>query len=153
MTGPEFDVWWELAIQRHAEQVSRATAKPLAAAVDESRALLPKVLTAGLDTEGMRLFVVVDESGADVGWLWIGAAPGDPDAGFVWDIIIDEVFRGRGYGRAAMVAAEQHFAALGKTRITLQVYGGNVVARTLYESLGYAEIMTTMSKPLARGDA
>jgi ribosomal protein S18 acetylase RimI-like enzyme len=152
MTDDEFAAWWDLTIAQHAQLVSNATGRPLETELDDARQLLPKVLPAGQATEGMDFFVLEDGSAIDVGWLWLGRSPNDPDAGFVWDIIIDEPFRGRGFGRAAMLAAERHFVGQGKTRVGLQVSGGNDVARTLYESLGYSTIMTEMSKRLAPDD-
>jgi ribosomal protein S18 acetylase RimI-like enzyme len=149
MTEPEFAPWRELSIQQHGAQVSRATGKDLGAVIDESRELLGKILSAGIATERMSFLVVTDESDRALGWLWLGPSPQDRDAGFVYDIIIDADVRGRGYGRAAMSAAEQFFLAQGFTRIALDVTGGNDVARGLYESMGYLPISTSMAKPIA----
>ena len=151
MTHSEFDEWREIAIAHHASQTSRATGQTLEASLEQASALLPRVLVAGLDTEGMNFFVVVDDAGMAVGWLWLGLWPDDLDTGFVWDIIVDEAHRGNGYGRAAMVAAERFFAAQGKLRMGLQISGGNDLARHLYESMGYHDIMTTMSKTIEHG--
>jgi ribosomal protein S18 acetylase RimI-like enzyme len=151
MTEMEFPAWREIAIEHHAGQVSRAGRMDPKAAVSESRELLAKVLPAGLATANMDLFVVIDESGREVGWLWLGASPQDPAAGFLFDIIIDVTVRGRGYGRATMHAAEDFFLAQGKARISLDVADGNDTARTLYDSMGYLPIMTSMSKALGPG--
>lgn len=151
MTRSEFEEWREIAIAHHATQTSRATGRSLEVSLKEAAALLPRVLVAGLDTKNMSFFVVVDDSGQTVGWLWLGLSPDDPNTGFVWDIIVDESNRGHGYGRAAMVAAERFFAGQGKLQMGLQVAAGNDVARHLYESLGYHDIMTTMSKRLEHG--
>ena len=155
MSAAEFATWWDITIRSHAEQLSRATGHPLAAELDAARELLPQVLVDGVDTSGMHFFAV-EAAHERVGWLWIGAAPGDQPAGFVWDIIIDDAARGRGHGRATMVAAEQFFVEQGMARITLQVATGNDVARRLYESLGYEVVttngpMTTMAKALPSG--
>jgi ribosomal protein S18 acetylase RimI-like enzyme len=148
MTDAEFPVWREIAVEHHAAQVSHATGKSLDAATKESRALLAKLLPVGLATPGMNFFVVLDESEREVGWLWLGASPQDPDAGFVFDIIIDANARRRGCGRAAMRAVEQFFEAEGRLSIGLDVAGGNEAARALYESMGYRPIMTSMRKSL-----
>jgi ribosomal protein S18 acetylase RimI-like enzyme len=155
MTAMEFETWRDIAIRGHAEQTCRATGRSLEDALENSAQLLPSLLCDGPDTEGMNLFVVVDDgSDEPVGWLWVGSSSSDdPDPGYVWDVIIAESRRGRGYGRAAMIAAEQFVAQQGKARISLQVAAWNDVARHLYESMGYRVVMTTMSKVLPPSDA
>jgi ribosomal protein S18 acetylase RimI-like enzyme len=109
--------------------------------------LLSKVLSNGLRTDGMSLFAITDGD-ARIGWMWLGDSPSDPAAGFVFDIIIEAEARARGYGRAAMLAAEQFFRSQGKARVALNVFGGNDTARGLYESLGYLPTSTSMAKSL-----
>ena len=67
---------------------------------------------------------------------------------WLYDITIDEAARGRGFGRATMLALEGEVKALGFAEIGLNVWGGNEVARSLYRSLGYAEVSVGMRKRL-----
>ncbi len=83
-----------------------------------------------------------------VGYLWIGPADDDPQRWWVWDISIDEAHRGQGYGRRAMVLAEQLARAAGATTIGLNVFASNTVARHLYSSLNYEESSVQMRKDL-----
>lgn len=108
----------------------------------------------GRPAEGQLVFQVVerDEIGGEtvVGALWIGLLePEQPAAWWVLDVEIDEEHRGRGYGRAAMRLAEEEARARGGERIGLNVFGPNVVARSLYDSLGYRVTATNMTKELA----
>ena len=65
------------------------------------------------------------------------------------DVIpLEERVRGRGLGRKATLAFEQHAQELGAERVTLNVWGGNEVARSLYRSLGYVEESVHMGKRL-----
>ena len=50
--------------------------------------------------------------------------------------------------RGAMELLEEDVRAHGLKRISLNVFGGNDVARGLYRSLGYAERAVFMSKTL-----
>jgi GNAT superfamily N-acetyltransferase len=43
---------------------------------------------------------------------------------FVYDIRVDESQRGKGYGRAAMVFAEEEARRRGHDRVALNVFGG-----------------------------
>ena len=65
---------------------------------------------------------------------------------WIYEIQVEEQLRGRGYGRAAMLLAEDEARRRGIDRVALNVFGGNEVARNLYRSLGYAEQAVTMSK-------
>jgi ribosomal protein S18 acetylase RimI-like enzyme len=150
MTATEFASWREIAIELHSAQTSRATGQDLPSATADSQALLARFLPEGLATDQMHLFVITDRYGQiDVGWLWLGPSPADPNTGHVFDIIVHPDLRGQGYGRATMIAAEEVFLAHGKSRIGLNVAGGNDVAQRLYESLGYAPVTTAMVKHLS----
>jgi ribosomal protein S18 acetylase RimI-like enzyme len=88
--------------------------------------------------------------GERVGYLWVGER--DLDLGrvlWIWGVEIDERFRGRGYGRAAMELAEEEARGRGLSTIALNVFGGNDVARGLYRSLGYDEVAVSMRKDVA----
>jgi ribosomal protein S18 acetylase RimI-like enzyme len=106
------------------------------------------LLIDGPATEGQHLFVVEDD-GEVIGSLWL--ADRSDDLGrtmFVYAVGIDEAFRGRGAGRAAMEFAEDVARERGHSSITLNVFGGNDVARGLYRSLGYSEQAVLMKKDL-----
>ncbi len=103
------------------------------------------VLPNGVATEGAQLWVVEDESGDSVGSVFLGVRDG---GAWLYDITIDEAARGRGFGRATMLALEAEVKALGFVEIGLNVWGGNEIARSLYRSLGYAEFSVGMRKRL-----
>ena len=101
--------------------------------------------------EGVHVYSVVDDgSGADVGIVFFASlARGAAKIAFIYGIEIDEGFRGRGFGRAAMLATEAKARELGHVEMRLNVFGGNEAARGLYRSLDYEEVDVTMVKPLA----
>jgi ribosomal protein S18 acetylase RimI-like enzyme len=147
----ELHEWLRSARVEHArEMVADAGFDPDGARLKVSRdldALFPE----GRIAEGHAVFVV-ETGGERAGYLWAGERPdpvGRPTL-FVYDIHIDEGQRGRGYGRAAMIAAEAEAARRGIDRIAFNVFGGNERARSLYLSLGYIERAVTMDKTLTR---
>jgi GNAT superfamily N-acetyltransferase len=97
-----------------------------------------------------QLVFVVEADGEPVGDLWL--AKRDDMSGrpclFVYDVHIDEAQQGRGYGKAAMLFAEEEARRRGIDRVALNVFGRNAVARRLYLSLGYEENAVAMSKTL-----
>ncbi len=85
-----------------------------------------------------------------MGWLWLALQHprGDPGVGFIYNIVVDESFRGRGYGREAMQLAEEEAKRRGLHALALNVFGHNRIAWDLYLSLGYRETSVRMKKDL-----
>lgn len=99
--------------------------------------------------EGQFVLDVV-EKGERVGTLWLSSSsPQNTGEWYIYDIVVDEAHRGKGLGRLTMLAAEDFVAAHGGTRIALNVFGPNRVARSLYESLDYQVRAVSMFKDLA----
>jgi ribosomal protein S18 acetylase RimI-like enzyme len=98
--------------------------------------------------DGQHLMHVLD--GDDVvGLLWLGRPLSGPaSTWYVFFVEVNPDQRGRGYGHAAMEAAEAWTRERGGTRIGLNVFGPNVVARALYDALGYQVMATAMYKDL-----
>jgi ribosomal protein S18 acetylase RimI-like enzyme len=128
-------------IELHGGQTHEAAQQK---AKDDMAAVLPQ----GLETPGHAIFVV-EADGIDVGRLWVAERiVGGRRVLFIYDISIDGEWQGHGYGRAAMLLAEDQAHARGIGHIELNVFGGNEVARNLYRSLGYEETSVQMRKDL-----
>ena len=92
---------------------------------------------------------VIEVEREPVGHLWLVERRDDHEPTLVvYDIDVDESHRGRGYGKAAMVFAEDEARRRGLTRIALHVGARNDAARNLYRSLGFEENEVSMSKPI-----
>jgi ribosomal protein S18 acetylase RimI-like enzyme len=147
MSATEFVPWAEDALRVFAA----GRAASLGLSFEDSLASarkLPDRLPQGPATPDMWLFVIVDSDDAEVGTLWLGLDPERAGAMFVWAIDIHEAFRGKGFGRSAMTAAEEVARGVGATAITLNVFGNNLPARSLYDSLGYEISALQMLKSL-----
>jgi ribosomal protein S18 acetylase RimI-like enzyme len=103
----------------------------------------------GTVAEGNLIFAVEDGEGTRVGILWLGEPwDGETESLWVFDIEIDPEHRGRGLGRDTMLLAEEEARRLGRSRIKLNVFARNAVARALYLSLGFEEMAIQMSKAI-----
>jgi ribosomal protein S18 acetylase RimI-like enzyme len=67
-------------------------------------------------------------------WIAHHRAPG---MSWVYAVEVHEGFRGKGYGRAAMVIGELAALGAGDTHLALNVFGHNHVAISLYNGMGY----------------
>jgi GNAT superfamily N-acetyltransferase len=148
MTAEEYARWQDEKLRSYAAEMvgsGRLDAESAHRRAEEQhREFLPE----GLATPHTHLLRVLDGAGAAVGALWVGPHPLKAGAGWVYDVEIEERRRGEGLGRAAMLAAEDLAREEGWTEIGLNVFGPNHGAKALYDSLGYAVVSTTMSKPL-----
>jgi ribosomal protein S18 acetylase RimI-like enzyme len=149
MTRAEFDEWLPRQRAAYAAQIAASGAMPESEAQEKARRDTARSFSAGYDTPGQLLFQVVAGQEA-VGTLWLAVPGPDPDPRMAWvyDIEVGEEYRGRGYGRAAMLLAENEVRSRGMTSLGLNVFGQNTVARGLYESLGYDVTALQMKKPV-----
>jgi len=70
------------------------------------------------------------------------------DAAWVYNVEVDATERGKGYGRAILLAAEEELVRRGVTRLALNVFADNTVALRLYEDLGFRTTAQQMIKQL-----
>ena len=147
LTSAEFDEWLPRQAAAYAALISASGGLPTQAAREKAERDTARYFANGAATPGQFVFrVMAGEVG--VGWLWLGVPGPDPDPLMAWvfEIEIEAPFRGRGYGRAAMRLAEGEARARGMTSLGLNVHGQNMVARSLYESLGYEVTAMQMKK-------
>ena len=141
----ELPAWLEAAREFYANDLERHAGMTRAEAEEkrdrDHRAVFPE----GRPGEGQHLLVIEDERGDPIGRLFFAERASGM---WLYEIELDEVVRGRGLGREAMLAFEARARELGAEKLTLNVFGGNEVARSLYRSLGYVEESVQMGKRL-----
>lgn len=148
----EYQVWHDLEIGEYARDITVNGNTPAEAAQLKAVTDMAEILPDGLATPGHHVFVLelAGEPVERVGRLWLAEREIDGrEAIFIYDIHLDEAYRGRGLGRAAMELAEVEALSRGFHRMELNVFGGNEVARRLYHSLGYVDRAVRMGKDLA----
>ncbi|MEU6046462.1 GNAT family N-acetyltransferase [Streptomyces griseus] len=148
MSEEEFAAWRQEALLAYAQDWIDRGVEPEQAR-RKSEADHAAHLPDGLATEGVRFDVLV-YAGEVVGHVWVALRelpPGGP-AGFVFDVEVREEHRGRGYGRALMLLAEDTTRACGADRLGLHVFASNTPALRLYESLGYTTTRYNLAKAL-----
>src|SRR4051812_12090711 len=160
MTFEEYDSIVTHLVADHARQQAESGLLPEPEATSYARAQHERVLPAGIATPNHHLWTVRDAGGAQVGVLWLHVRPRDGGGrveAFVYDVEVAPHARGRGLGRATMLAAEDAARGLGAELMRLNVFGHNRAAIGLYTALGYEAAMLAMSRrvaePAAEGGA
>jgi ribosomal protein S18 acetylase RimI-like enzyme len=148
-TPDEYAAWSVQELEGYIDEIVASGGLSRAVAEEQARREDAEVLPQGLDTPGQLIFRL-DVENQGVGWLWLSLQHplGDVGVGFIYNIEVDETFRGRGYGREAMRLAEEEAKRHGLRALALNVFGHNQVARGLYRSLGYRETSIRMKKDL-----
>jgi ribosomal protein S18 acetylase RimI-like enzyme len=119
-------------------------------ALEKSRAAFDRLLPDGVDSKKQHVYKIQDTvTEQDVGIIWLNAQmDAAKPAGFIYDIEVNEEFRGKSYGKQAMLAIEEKARELGLKSIGLHVFAHNLVARGLYEKIGYMVKSQNMTKAL-----
>jgi ribosomal protein S18 acetylase RimI-like enzyme len=148
MSGDEYEAFSAASIVAYARDIEEHGGYTAEFARQKSEADHAAILPSGLETPGNAIFVL-EADGERVGVLWVAEREmGGRQVLYIYDVEVDERYRGRGYGRAAMLLAEDEARKRGLSRLELNVFGGNEVARKLYRSLGYLEAAVHMGKDL-----
>jgi RimJ/RimL family protein N-acetyltransferase len=148
MTQPEYEAFVERVTPQYAADNVRAGYWSKSEALEKSREAIEKLLPNGLQTENHFLYILCDAAEA-VGMIWMRAYLQTPiKNGFIFELYVDEKFRGKGYGKQAMLLIEEKARGLGLKSLGLHVFAGNTVARNLYENVGYEISSLNMTKKL-----
>lgn len=148
MTQPEYEVYLKHLIPDYAADNVRAGYWDESEALEKSRKQVDSLLPQGLQTKDHYIYTLVD-GGQAVGMIWLRAHMDRAvKSGFIYDVIVDEKFRGKGYGRQLMTLVEEKARELDLKSIGLHVFAYNKVAKNLYESLGYELTSLNMIKKL-----
>ncbi|MBL8080079.1 MAG: GNAT family N-acetyltransferase [Anaerolineales bacterium] len=145
MSQSEFDAFLERSIPEYAEDKVRAGNWTQTESLEKSRKEFEELLPQGLNTRDNFLYTLYDEKEA-VGEIWMKTIP--PDHGFIYEVYIQERFRGKGHGKSIMLLLEEKAREMGLKSLGLHVFGSNRVARNLYEAIGYEITNVNMSKTL-----
>jgi GNAT superfamily N-acetyltransferase len=143
-TADEYDGWVTQGCEGYAADIGPARDLDPATALETAYQEFGALLTDGLETENQLIWMAVDD-GRRVGSLWISTQKATP---FVYLVEVLPEQRGKGYGRAIMLAGEEECRRRGYTHLALNVFGGNSIATGLYDSLGYVVITQEMRKTL-----
>jgi ribosomal protein S18 acetylase RimI-like enzyme len=141
----EFDQIIETEIRDYAAEHVRNGNWPAEGAVERSRKEFATLLPDGIRSKDQYLWSIVDEQNNKIGVLWVQVK--DQKA-FIFDFVIDESFRGKGYGKQALTAMDEKLKSMDVESIGLHVFGDNIGAQELYKKMGFQITGMHMKKVL-----
>jgi len=150
MTESEFQDYMKHAVEDYAREHVKAGNWHSSEALQKAEAEFLQLLPEGVTSKNQYLFSIKDDpTSLKVGMIWFAVNEKTPHpSAFIYDFMIDEQFRKRGYGRQTLRMLEEKVKALGIDQISLHVFGHNHVAIALYKKAGYEITGLRMAKKL-----
>ena len=135
MQQVDFEIYLEDDIHKYAPEHIRVGNWEASEALEKSGKEHEQLLPEGLESKNQYLLTVVDEdTSTKVGILWINIEGG---RAFIYDFIINEDLRGKGYGKQALIAIDEKLKSMNVRSIGLHVFGDNIPAQEPYKKMGY----------------
>jgi ribosomal protein S18 acetylase RimI-like enzyme len=146
MQQDDFELFLEHGIRQYAENHVRSRNWPATGALERSKKEFEHYLPDGIHSQDQYLWSLVDEGNNKIGSLWVQVKE---HRAFIFDFVIDEQFRGRGYGKQALTALDEKLKSMSAESVALHVFGDNIAAQELYKKMGFKIVGINMNKDLA----
>ena len=141
----DFERFLERGIREYAEDHVRNGNWPAEGALEKSKKEFEHYLPDGIHAKNQYLYSIIHDSGNKIGVLWVQVK--DQKA-FIYDFVIDEAFRGKGYGKQALIAMDEKLKSMKVESVGLHVFGDNITAQELYKKMGFQITGIHMKKEL-----
>ena len=130
----DFERFLERGIRGYAEDHVRNGNWPAEGALERSKKEFEHYLPNGIHSKDQYLYSIVAEGGNKIGVLWVQVKD---RKGFIFNFVIDEEFRGKGFGKQALSALDEKLESMDVESVALHVFGDNLSAQELYKKMGY----------------
>jgi ribosomal protein S18 acetylase RimI-like enzyme len=135
-------------LENYAKDIARAFHRPVHEFRTEARKQVKQLLKDGMATRGHHFLNIIEKkTGATIGHIWFSVNKRKGRA-FLYDILVNGTYRGKGFGREAMQLLEGKLKDMGVSQLGLHVFAHNQVALNLYKSQGYYMASYNMQKEL-----
>ncbi len=149
ITEEEFSPYLERLALGYAEDKVRSGTWEEKDAIELAEADLKGLLPDGKDTDQNSIFLVKNDEGDHVGFVWLNRYKlGQASGIFIYDIIVEQEHRRKGYGTQILAEVENIARRNGVNRISLHVFAHNEEAIELYMKCGYRVTDVEMEKSL-----
>lgn len=144
MSEAEFKLYEAQAISEYADNKKQAENLTPEAALKLAQDSYGELIPNGIHSKGHFFYSIILEE-KSIGMIWLAD---QKTSAYIYDFLIDDKFRGKGYGKASLAWLETEVLKLGFNSIKLHVFEHNHYARALYEKVGYFTTGRSMIKNL-----
>lgn len=154
ITMPDYEAFLKQSIRNYAEDKVHSGNWMPEEALERSRKEHVELLPDGPRTKDQFIFSIYQaETGQNIGILWVNIKmEAHPRKAFIYNFVIRESHRGRGYGRQALAALDEKLQSMQVESVGLHVFGFNTHAIELYKKAGYEITNIQMSKAYPQGE-
>ena len=148
MTRDEFSRYRKLSLESYAQDIAREFRRPIDVVRIEAKEQVERILRDGLSTPGHFLYNMLEKkTGETIGLIWFNVDD-DKKRAFLYDMLIYQPYRGKGYGKRTLELLETKLRDLGVTQFGLHVFAHNRVAIKLYKTHGFYTASFNMQKDI-----
>ena len=151
MTDSEFQVYSKRSVEEYAQEHIKAGDWHPSDALQKAEKEFQRLLPDGAASKNQHFFSIQDDqTGEKVGMIWFAVrTEALRPVAFIYDFLIYEAARRRGYGEQALISLEEKAKEFGIDKIALHVFGHNKAAIALYQKVGYEITDLQMEKKLS----
>jgi ribosomal protein S18 acetylase RimI-like enzyme len=141
----DFELFLKREIRNYAEDHVRNGNWPAEGSLERSRKEFEYYLPGGIHSKDQYLWSIIDSENQKIGVLWVQVKE---QKAFIYNFVIDEDMRGKGYGKQALSALDEKLNSMDVESVGLHVFGDNIAAQELYKKMGYQITGIHMKKVL-----
>ena len=151
MTESEFQTYLKRCIVSYAQEHVKAGNWDSSDALQKAEKELLQLLPDGIASKKQHLLSIEDgHTGVKIGLIWFAEIlQASRPSAFIYDFLIYEEHRRKGYGKQTLTALEEKVNELGIETISLHAFGHNQAAIDLYQKAGYEITDLHMAKKVS----
>lgn len=141
MTDDEFRIFSKWSVRNYAKHLIKSGAQECyVKAFLSSKAEFRDVFPEGSKTSDNYLYVVKNYNNEKIGVIGYQKSPFEDNAAFVIENVIKEEFRGKGYGKSALIKLQEDAKQKGFPKMVLNAFKYNTISFNMYEKCGFVVI-------------
>ncbi|MHB8361297.1 MAG: GNAT family N-acetyltransferase [Thermoplasmataceae archaeon] len=149
MNEEAFESYMKISIKNYGDEKVKAGNWPLEGSYERSKNEFKKLLPDGLHSKDNYLYSIFENnSGKEVGMIWVSNIQGEIGKAFIYDFIINDDQRRKGFGKDTIEEISKLFYSKGFNTLRLHVFGHNNGAIDLYLKTGFRVTNMIMEKEL-----
>ena len=151
MMESEFQAYLKRSIESYAQEHVKAGNWDSSDALQKAEKEFLQLLPDGIVSKKQHLLSIEDGyTGVKIGLIWFAEKlQASRPSAFIYDFLIYEEHRRKGYGKQTLTALEEKVKELGIETISLHAFGHNQAAIDLYQKAGYEITDLHMAKKVS----